>query len=167
MKRIKYLLTFVLILTAVPVIQAQATNGTGSFAFTLSSYTVQGQLADAVISHDNHVALTMSLHDDIRTSVGDVPINGIGEWYGVANAASLSGTIQGVTGSARICIWFFVCGDANYVGQGTWTGTLSGSQGSGTFQGTITFTSSPVSQIPVNQPIPISGTWNSLFTSSS
>ena len=163
MKRIMYLLTFVLVLAALPTLQAQSGSGTGSFAFTLSGYTLQGQLANAIIYPDKHVSLTMSLHDNIRTSVCGVPISGVGEWSGIANAASLSGVIQDVKGTARVCIWFFVCGNADYIGQGTWLGSLSGSQGTGTFQGTITFTSSPVSQIPVNQPIPISGTWSSVF----
>ncbi|MGA2785051.1 MAG: hypothetical protein ABSF09_10185 [Candidatus Bathyarchaeia archaeon] len=163
MKRIMYLLSFLLILIALPTLQAQSGSGTGSFAFTLSGYTVQGQLANAIIYSDKRVSLTMSVHDNIRTSVGGVPISGVGEWSGIANAASLSGAIQDVKGTARVCIWFFVCGNANYIGQGTWLGSLSGFQGTGTFQGTITFTSSPVSQIPVNQPIPISGTWSSGF----
>lgn len=168
MKRISYLATFVLVLLAFPVaLEAQSGTGTGSFAFTLNGYTVQGQLVTATIHPDNSVTLTMTVRDTMQTSAGNVPISGSGQWYGTANVTSLSGTIQNVQGTARICMLFFFCGNANYVGQGTWEGTLSDAQASGTFQGTITFTSSPVPQIPVNQPIPISGTWNSNFQLSS
>jgi hypothetical protein len=154
---------FVLVLAILPALQAQSGSGAGSFSFTLNGYTVQGQLSNTIIHPDNSVTLTMSVQDTMQTPAGNVPISGSGEWYGTANVTSLSGTIQNVIGTARICILFFFCGNANYVGQGTWQGTLSGAQGSGTFQGTITFTSSPVPQIPVNQPIPISGTWSSNF----
>ena len=141
--------------------------GTGSFAFALNGYTVQGHLVNSTIRPDNNVTLRMIVDDTISTSVGNIPISGGGDWYGVANVTSLSGTIQNVQGTARVCILFFFCADANYVGQGTWKGTLSDAQGTGTFQGTITFTNSPVPQIPVNRPIPISGTWNSNFQLSS
>lgn len=168
MKRIVILLAFVLVLTIFPALQAQSDGGTGSFAFTLSGYTVQGQLVNAIIHPDNSVTLRMTVHDTMRTSAGNVPISGRGEWYGIANVTSLSGTIQNVQGTARVCIlFFFFCGDANYIGQGTWEGTFSNAQGTGTFQGTITFTSSPVPQIPVNRPIPVSGTWSSNFQLSS
>lgn len=163
MKRILYLLTFVLILTIIPALQAQSGTGAGSFSFTLNGYNVQGQLTNAIIHPENSVTLNMIVQDKIPTSLAQVPISGDGKWYGTVNVTSLSGTIQDVHGTARVCVLFFFCGDANYIGQGTWEGMLSGSQGTGTFQGTITFTSSPVPQIPVNQPIPVSGTWSSNF----
>ena len=157
-----------LILLASPVsLYAQSGAGQGAFTFTLNGYAVEGKLLDAVIRGDGSVRLTMRVQDTIQTTVTDVPISGSGEWHGTANVTTLSGTIENVYGSARVCIFFFFCGNAYYVGQGTWTGTLSGSQGTGTFQGTITFTSSPIPQIPVNQQIPISGTWNSNFQLSS
>jgi hypothetical protein len=164
MKRILYLVTFVLVLLAFPAALNAQSGGSGSFAFTLNGYTVQGQLANAIIRPDNSVRLTMNVQDTIRTAVGDVPISGSGEWHGTANLTTLSGTIENIHGAVRLCFFFFFCGNADYIGQGTWIGTLSGSQGTGTFQGTITFTSSPVPQIPVNQPIPVSGTWNSNFS---
>jgi hypothetical protein len=168
MKQVLCWITLMLVLFVLPTaLYAQAGTGMGSFTFTLSNYAVQGQLGNAVIRNDNSVTLTMTVSSDIQTSVARVPISGSGEWYGRANATSLSGTIQNVNGNARICMLYFFCSDANYIGQGTWTGTLSGSQGTGTFQGTITFTSSPIPQIPVNQPIPISGTWSSNFQLSS
>ena len=136
---------------------------TGSFSFTLNGYTVQGQLINAIIHPDKSVALTMNINGNLQTPLGSVPITGNGEWYGKADATLLSGTIQNVQGTVRICLPLFSCGNANYVGQGTWNGNLSGQQGTGKFQGTITFTSSPVPQVPVNQPTPISGTWNSNF----
>ena len=167
MKRILYLVTFALVLLAFPVLHAQSGGGTGSFSFTLNDYTVQGQLVNAVIRSDNSVTLNMNINGNLQTSVGSIPITGNGQWYGKANTTILSGTIQNVQGAVTICMLIFFCGNANYVGQGTWNGNLSGQQGTGTFQGTITFTSSPVSQIPVNQPISVSGTWNSNFQSTS
>lgn len=161
MKRFLGTVTVMFVLLALPTIEAQ--SSTGSFVFTLGGYTIRGGLADAFISQSNSVSMTMNLRDTMQTSVGNIPIGGSGSWRGFLNGTTLNGTIDNVQGSAKICIFFFFCGDANYIGQGTWTGTLSGTQGSGSFQGTITFTSSPVSQIPVNQPIPISGTWNSNF----
>jgi hypothetical protein len=166
MKQVFYWVTLMLVLLVLPT-ALYAQSGMGSFTFTLNGYTIQGQLGNAIIHNDNSVTLTMSVSGNIQTSIVGVPISGSGEWYGTANATSLWGTIQNVHGNARVCILFFFCGDANYNGQGTWVGTLSGSQGTGTFQGTITFTSSPVPQIPVNQPIPISGTWTSNFQLSS
>jgi hypothetical protein len=168
MKRIFYWLTLVLVLLGLPAaLYAQSGTGDGSFAFTLNGYTVQGKLLNAIIRPDNSVRLDMNVLDTIRTTVMDVPISGSGEWYGTVNVTALSGTINDVHGSAQVCIFFIFCSNADYIGQGTWTGTLSGSQGTGTFQGTITFTSSPVPQILVNQPIPVSGTWNSNFQISS
>jgi len=156
-------LTLVLMLSILPALTAQSGAGNGLFSFTLSGYTVQGQLVNAIIHPDKSVTLNMNVNDKLQTSIGPVPITGNGEWYGQANATLLSGTIQHVTGTARICMFYFFCGYANYVGQGTWNGNLSGQEGTGTFQGTITFTSSPFPQIPVNQPIPISGIWTATF----
>jgi hypothetical protein len=161
MKRIVYLVAFVLVLSAFPVLHAQ--SGAGSFSFTLNGYTVQGQLINAIIHPDNSVALTMNINGNLQTPVGSVPITGNGEWTGKADGTILSGTIKNVQGTVRICLPLSSCGNANYVGQGTWNGNLSGQQGTGKFQGTITFTSSPVPQVPVNQPTPVSGTWNSNF----
>ena len=161
MKRIVYLVAFVLVLLAFPMLHAQ--SGAGSFSFTLNGYTVQGQLINAIIHPDNSVALTMNINGNLQTPVGSVPITGSGEWTGKADGTLLSGTIQNVQGTVRICLPLSSCGNANYVGQGTWNGNLSGQQGTGKFQGTITFTSSPVPQVPVNQPTPVSGTWSSNF----
>jgi len=138
----------------------------GSFAFTLQGYTVQGQLSNALIQADNTVSMTMNVDDNLQTPIGSIPINGNGEWYGTVNGTQISGSIQNVSGSIEACYFIFFCGYANYVGDGTWSGTLSGNQGTGTFQGSITFTSSSLPQIPLNQPIPISGNWNSEFQSS-
>lgn len=162
MKRI--LIYLALLLTLVPsVVSAQSANG--SFAFTLSGYTVEGQLSNPIIHTDNSVSMAMTLSDYLQTSVGSIPIRGNGEWYGTVNAGTVSGTIQNVSGTVQACYFIFFCGEANYVGQGTWTGTISGGQGAGTFQGSITFTSSSIPQIPLNQPTPISGSWTSNFQS--
>ena len=162
MKRILFVLLFASILTTMPGIQAQL--GSGSFAFTLNGYTVEGQLANAIIHH-NVVSAGMVVNDRLQTAIGGVPITGDGDWIGVRNGTVLSGTIANVTGTVQACVLFF-CGQAKYVGNGTWVGTLSGSQGSGTFQGVIIFTSSSFPQLPINRPFPISGTWSSAFQTS-
>jgi hypothetical protein len=149
------------------MVSAQSVQGNGAFAFSLESYTVQGQLSNAVIQADNTVSMTMSINDNLQTSIGAIPITGNGEWYGTVNGATVSGTIENVSGSVQVCYFIFFCGSANYVGNGTWTGTLSGNQGAGTFNGYITFTSSSIPQITLNQPTPVAGTWSSNFQSSS
>ncbi len=164
MKPICSALLFALILTTLPALQAQV--GAGTFTFTLQSYTVQGQLANAIIHHNNIVAMSMVVNDRIQTSIGGVPITGNGDWYGALNGTALSGKIANVTGTVQACV-LFLCGQAKYIGNGTWIGTFSGKQGSGTFQGVIRFTSSSLPEIPVNQPFPISGKWSSTFQNSS
>jgi hypothetical protein len=164
MKRIVFALMLMLIMTTLPVLEAQL--GTGTFTFTLEGYTVQGQLANAMIHRGNIVTASMVVDDTLQTSMGGVPITGTGDWNGTVNGATLSGTVANVSGTVRACIFLFFCGQADYVGNGTWTGTITGSQGSGTFRGTITFTRSSFSQIPINHPIPISGSWDSSFQTS-
>jgi hypothetical protein len=163
MRRIFFVLMFVLILTMLPTLRAEV--GTGTFTFTLKGYTVQGELTNAILHPDNTVTLTMVVDDRLQTFLGPVSIVGNGEWYGALNGTVLSGTIANVTGTVQVCVFFF-CGHADYVGNGTWTGALSGAEGSGTFQGVIIFTNSSFPQIPINQPIPISGTWSSTFQTS-
>jgi hypothetical protein len=144
-------------------VQGQSTAQTGSVTFTLGGYEVQGQLTNATI-HSNTVTMSMSVDYVANTTVGQVSVTGSGEWYGEVNGTSLSGIIYNVKGAVRVCYVFF-CGSANYIGYGTWAGTLSsqGQAGNGTFRGVIIFTSSDVPRIPLNQPIPISGTWNATF----
>jgi len=156
------LLGFALLPTAA---YAQSIPVLGSFTFTLSGYTVQGQLSNAIINSRSSVSMTMNLDDDLQTSIGSIPISGNGQWYGTVNGTNVSGSIQNVAGSLLACYYLFFCGTANYSGYGTWSGTLSGNQGSGTFQGYITFTSSSIPEITLNQPYPISGNWNSAFQS--
>ena len=166
MKRI--LLFLALLLTLVPAaVSAQSVQGNGSFSLTLQGYTLQGQLTNPIIHSDESVSMTMSLEDNLQTSIGAVPITGNGQWSGTVNGTTVAGIIQDVSGSIEACYFIFFCGYANYVGSGTWTGTLSTNQGSGTFDGFITFTSSSIPQITLNQPIPISGNWASNFQLSS
>ncbi len=163
MKKVLSCLALLLILTTLPLLQAQPVAE--SFSFTLKGYTVKGQLVNATIHADKAVTLSMVVDDTLQTFVGGVPINGTGDWEGTVNGTVLAGTIANVSGTLRACIFFF-CGQADYVGNGTWTGTLTDSQGSGTFQGVITFTNSSFPQIPINRPIPVSGPWNSSFQNS-
>jgi hypothetical protein len=134
----------------------------GSLQITIQGYgTVAGQLENATIEPNNSVSMVMVVNDQIQTSNGPAQMTGTGTWDGVRNGAGLSGQIQGVVGKVQACI--LLCLTADYVGQGNWNGSLNGSQGTGVLEGTITFTDSPVPQIPVGKSIPVSGTWTSDF----
>jgi hypothetical protein len=131
----------------------------GSFQFTVSGYSVTGQLSNAIVKPDNSVSMNMIVDGSVQTPIGPAPIRASGIWDGALRGVELSGTIHDVTGTIHAC--FFVwCGDTNYVGSGQWNGQLNESQ----VTGTITFTSSPFPQIPLNQPQPVQGTWTANFT---
>jgi hypothetical protein len=138
-----------------------ATQGGGAFALDLNGYTLNGNLENAVVKA-NSVSMNMVLNGNIPTSFGQVPVTANGIWVGSRNGTSLTGTIQDVSGTLNMCFLFW-CGKATFIGQGEWKGTLSATDGTGVFDGTITFTSSDFSQIHLNQPAPISGTWNADF----
>jgi hypothetical protein len=125
--------------------------------------TVHGQLENATIEPNGTVSMLMLVNDQMQTSQGNYPVSANGLWVGVRNGSALTGKIQGVAGKVQICV--LVCQDANFVGEGHWSGLLDGSNAVGNFSGTITFTNSPVQQIPVGQPIPAYGTWTSDFQS--
>ncbi len=134
----------------------------GSVQIAIQGYgTVAGQMENAIIAPNNSVSMIMVVNDQIQTSYGPAQITGTGRWNGVRNGAALSGQIHDVVGKVQVCI--LLCVSADFVGQGNWNGTLNGSHGTGVLGGTITFTDSPVSQIPVGHPIPVSGTWTSDF----
>jgi len=138
-----------------------ADPGNGTFAMNLGSSTVNGNLQNAIIQ-SNSVSLSMILNGYVQTSIGPVPITANGMWVGLRNGTLLSGDIQDVTGTVHMCILFW-CGQATFVGQGQWAGTLASTEGAGTFEGTVTFISSDFSQIHLNQPAPVSGTWSAEF----
>jgi len=141
---------------------ALATPGQGTFSMTISQTTLNGNLVNTVINA-NSVSMSMVLNGNLQTSIGQVPITANGNWAGTRNGTALSGTIQDVTGTVHMCLLFW-CGQAAFVGQGTWNGNLTTTNaGAGTFEGTITFTSSDFSQIHLNEPAPVSGTWNAEF----
>jgi len=141
---------------------ASASPGQGTFSITISQSTLNGDLVNTAIKADS-VSMNMVLNGDLSTSVGQVPITANGVWVGLRNGDALNGTIQDVTGTLHFCILFW-CGQAAFVGGGTWNGNLtSTSTGGGSFQGTITFVSSDFSQIHLNEPAPVSGTWNAEF----
>jgi hypothetical protein len=106
--------------------------------------------------------MNMVLNGNIETSIGPVPITASGLWVGTRNGTSLSGIIQDVSGTVYACFLFW-CGTATFIGQGEWSGTLTSTQGTGNFDGTITFTSSDLPQVQLNQPAPITGTWTADF----
>jgi hypothetical protein len=163
----KWLLTsgavlVVIVLLFSSVAPTLATSGQGTFQMVVRGYPVSGSLQNAIINSEGKVSMKMVVSGNMQTPIGGVPITGSGVWVGVRSGSMVSGLIQNVAGRVHICIWFW-CGNANFVGQGHWSGTLTGTSGAGTFDGTITFTSSDFSQIPVNQPQPVSGTWNAEF----
>lgn len=134
----------------------------GSLQITIQGYgTVAGQLENAIIAPNSSVSMIMVVNDQLQTSNGPAQITGTGRWDGARNGAALSGQIHGVVGKVQVCI--LLCLSADFIGQGNWNGSLNGSHGTGVLDGTITFTDSPVPQIPVGHPIPMSGTWTSDF----
>jgi hypothetical protein len=163
-RQLIYLVAIALIIAPASTIPTvAAVNGAGSLQLSLASYgTVQGQLQNAIIYPNNTILMTMNVNDRLQTSLGTIPITATGTWTGVRSDSAVSGSIGNVAGKAQICI-IFSCNDANYAGQGQWSGSINATQANGIFQGTITFTNSPVSQIPVGQPISISGTWTADF----
>ena len=141
---------------------ALASPGQGTFSMTISNTTLNGSLQNTVIQADS-VSMNMVLNGNLQTSFGQVPITTNGIWVGTRNGTQLNGTIQDVTGTIHLCFLFW-CGQANFIGQGVWNGNLtSTTTGAGSFDGTITFTSSDFSQIHLNEPAPVSGTWNAEF----
>jgi hypothetical protein len=169
MVNFKFVTGFVSVLLLIVIFSYSASmvmadSGAGSFTLVVSGYSINGNLQNVVVNPDGSISMNMLLDGTVQTSLGPVPITANGVWVGTQNGYTVSGTIQGVSGSANFCYWFW-CGTANFVGQGQWGGSLSPNSniGSGGFQGTITFTSSDFSEIPVGQPQPISGTWNAVF----
>jgi hypothetical protein len=134
----------------------------GSLQLTVQGYgTVQGRLENATIQPNGTISILMLVKDQLVTSQGTFPTSAKGLWVGTLNGSSLSGQIQDVAGMVQICI--LMCEDAHFVGVGSWNGQLNGSNASGNFDGAITFTNSPVAQIPIGQPIPVSGIWTTTF----
>lgn len=150
-------------LVCVPLVTFTPVSATaGPLQITIQGYgIVAGQLENAIIAPNNSVSMVMVVNDQIQTSSGPAQITGTGRWDGVRNGAALSGQIHEVVGKVQVCI--LLCVSADFVGQGNWNGSLNGSHGTGVLGGTITFTDSPVPQIPVGHPIPVSGTWTSDF----
>ncbi len=141
-----------------------ATPGQGSLQLILQGYgSVNGELLDAAIRPDNSITMEMIVNNQMQTSYGSFPVTANGVWIGLSNGTSVSGSIQNVTGKVQIFL-----SNADFVGRGEWTGSLNGTLAAGTFGGTIIFTSSPLpQQIPQNQAIPSTGTWNATLSSSS
>ena len=123
------------------------------------SGTVPGQLQNAIIQSNNTVSMIMVINDQIQTSIGPVQMTANGMLNGVRDASALTGKIQGMVG--KVSAMGF---SGDFVGQGQWDGSLNGSHGTGVFIGTISFTNSPVPQIPTNQLFPMSGTWSADFS---
>jgi hypothetical protein len=152
---------FLLIVTPAAFAPVAATGG--SFELAVQGYgTVHGQLEDAAIQPNNTVSVTMLLNDQLQTSQGTFQTSARGVWNGVRNGSALSGQIRDVGGKVHIC-FLIACSDANFVAEGLWRGLLNAIHGTGDLNGTITFTNSPVPQIPVGQPIPVAGTWAADF----
>ena len=139
-----------------------STGGSFQLKFGLAGVwtgTLTGELQNAAIQPNNSVSMTMILNNQIQTSIGPVQITANGMLNGVKSGSTLTGTIQGMVGKVSALGL-----SGSFVGQGQWTGSLNGSHGTGTITGTVTFTNSPVPQIPTNQPYPVSGTWDSDFS---
>jgi hypothetical protein len=149
----------ILIVSSVPAVHGLPGWKSGSFAFALVGYEVEGRLVNATVYPDGNVLSVMSVDDVLQTPFGPASIIGRGEWSGAVNGTGMSGLIEDVSGAIRVCAP--ACGDTNFVGYGVWVGAFSpqGLEAEGTFQGSIIFTSSPFAQIPLDRLIPVNGTW--------
>ncbi|HKM76625.1 MAG TPA: hypothetical protein VJZ32_09410 [Candidatus Bathyarchaeia archaeon] len=146
-------------LTIFLIVTPAAAQNVGSLQLNLGNQQIAGQLTNLNITNGT-VSMTMTLNAQIQTQVGPIPMTATGIWVGSVNGTSVTGTIEGVTGNVEACV-LFMCGSSDFIGQGQWTGTLNnGSKASGAFTATITFTSSSFSQVPLNKPEPVTGTWN-------
>lgn len=144
----------------VTVAPLNATQGT--LQLVIQGYgTIHGQLGNPTFQPNGTLSMQMTVNDQLVTSLGGFPTSASGVWVGNINGTMVSGRIQNVAGVVHICV--LVCQDANFVGTGVWNGQLKGSDAAGNFNGAITFTNSPVSQVPVGKPIPVSGTWANSF----
>jgi hypothetical protein len=146
-------------LTIFLIVTPAAAQNVGSLQLNLGNQQIAGQLTNLNITNGT-VSMTMTLNAQIQTQVGPIPMTATGIWIGSVNGTSVTGTIQGVSGNVEACV-LFMCGSSDFIGQGQWTGTINkGSNASGAFTATITFTSSSFSQVPLNKPEPVTGTWN-------
>ena len=146
-------------LTIFLIVAPAAAQNVGSLQLNLGNQQISGQLTNLNIVNGT-VSMTMTLNSQIQTQVGPIPMTATGVWIGSVNGTTVTGTIQDVTGNVEACV-LFMCGSSDFIGQGQWTGTLNNSSNaSGAFTATITFTSSSFSQVPLNKPEPVSGTWN-------
>jgi len=135
----------------------------GSFTFTVSGYTVTGDLTAAAVAHGGAVQMLMTIDQSLSTSYGTVHITGSGVWSGETNFHDVNGVIGNLGGTIQVCALFY-CQTGEFTGTGTWSGTLtwsssSGSDGSGTFQGTLNISGLSTQ----NGPVAISGSWVSTF----
>lgn len=148
-------------LCGVSVVGGEPANG--SFTFTLSGYTVTGELTDATIGHGGAVQMLMTIDQAVSTSSGPAHVTGSGVWSGETNFQEVNGEIGDLAGSVPVCAGSY-CQAAGFTGSGTWSGTISwsggaGSQGSGTFEVTLNVSGS----LTRNGPVPISGNWTATF----
>jgi len=158
-------LILTILLSSVPnSVLVSGSSRNGSFTFTMSGYTVTGDLTNAIITHEGTVKLQMLIDQTISVSNVTVHIVGSGVWSGKTNFATFKGSIGNVKGAVQVCMQS-ACQSANFTGSGIWAGVLSwsrtlGSQGSGIFQGTLNLTAS--SPTPT-KPVPVSGNWTATF----
>jgi hypothetical protein len=159
----------VLILILVSVsLTAVKGSGTGSMVVNIQGYgTVHGQLQNVIIQANDIVTMSMAANDQLQTPEGSFPLQATGDWNGILqNNSTLSGTIDNIQGKIHVCV-IVSCNDVDFIGHGTWTGQLqTSSSGAGNFNGTVTITSSPYSQIPQGQTVPMDGSWTADFASS-
>jgi hypothetical protein len=161
---ISTLLMTILLLSVPNSVLVSGSSRNGNFTFTMSGYTVAGDLTNAIITHEGAVQLQMLIDQTITVPNATVHIIGSGIWNGKTDFATFKGSIGSVKGTVQACLQSS-CQSANFTGTGIWEGTLSwsrtfGSQGSGTFQGTLNLTGP--SPTPTNL-IPVSGSWTATF----
>jgi hypothetical protein len=154
----KFVVPLLLISLIIYMRPVSATVGQGSIELAFRYGSVSGELVNATLFANNTVAIKMVINDLLKTSYGPLPLTATGLWNGVKDGQEVSGSISNVVGQVSVRGDFFEF-DAN----GVFAGSLNGSHCEGSFNGTLTFTSSPYPNIPINQPFPMTGTWSTDF----
>jgi hypothetical protein len=151
--------SLLLIALVISASQVAASSGQGTVQLSISFGSVQGQLTDATLFANGTISMKMTINNQMDTSIGPVQITATGEWLGTRNGQQLAGTINNIVGTAGV-----ISHNIKFNGKGTFTGTLTGNGGQGSFSGSLTASNSPISEVPANQAIPMSGTWSATFT---
>jgi len=153
----------ILFLFSVPLTCSAITpTSAGSLQLTITasyaSFTVHGEIENAVIYPNNSVSMMFTINDKVLVHGYSSQIMMNGTLDGMRTGSSLAGPMSLV---GEFCIQ--VCADVGYVGKGQWSGALNQTGGSGTIQGMITVTKSSFEFVAVGATSTFKGTWSADF----